>query len=54
VIWLDKEPVRRSSGYTTYIQEMQSIEKEIDFYKGYYRPPTADEYKQFFKEANTD
>mmetsp|Transcript_1303 Transcript_1303/g.2068 ORF Transcript_1303/g.2068 Transcript_1303/m.2068 type:complete len:424 (-) Transcript_1303:436-1707(-) len=56
VNWLDKEPVRRRSGYTTYIQEMQSIEKEIDFYKGYYRPPTADEYKQLCicKEANTD
>ena len=54
VNWLDNEPDRKSSGYETYTQEMQSIQREIDFYKGYSRPPTEEEYNQLCKEANID
>eukprot|EP00984_Skeletonema_dohrnii_P016869 scaffold7561_cov227-Skeletonema_dohrnii-CCMP3373.AAC.2 len=53
--WLDTEPSREgSSDYKTYIEELQRIIEELacpidyymDFYRGYYEPPTVEEYRR--------
>lgn len=44
--WLDPEPEVN----TSYIKELQCIQKEIDFYKGYYEPPTESEYNRLCEE----
>eukprot|EP00985_Skeletonema_marinoi_P020638 scaffold12330_cov83-Skeletonema_marinoi.AAC.17 len=50
--WLDPEPSRssESSGYETYIEALQRIERRIDFYKGYHQPPTLAEYNRLCEE----
>lgn len=45
--WLDPEPVNTSYSY---IEELQCIKKEIDFYKGYYEPPTELEYNRLCED----
>jgi hypothetical protein len=44
--WFDSEPSRESSGYEAYIEELQRIEQNINFYRGYYRPPNEDRYRR--------
>jgi len=50
--WLDSEPERNSSDYKAYIREVRDI--NIEFYKGYYIPPTEEEYNRLIEEASTD
>ncbi len=52
VIWLDREPDRDSSGYGKYIEELQQIE-QVDKYRGFYQPPTEEEYNRLW-ERNAD
>jgi len=42
--WLDPEPSIESDDYEAYIEDLQRIERHIE-YKGYYQPPTAEEYR---------
>jgi len=44
--WLDQEPERESSDYEIYLQKLERIQRNIDFYKGYSQPPTQDEYRR--------
>jgi hypothetical protein len=44
VNWLDPEPDRESSEYGKYIEELQQINSDLNFYKGFYQPPTEEEY----------
>eukprot|EP00984_Skeletonema_dohrnii_P029502 scaffold20195_cov75-Skeletonema_dohrnii-CCMP3373.AAC.2 len=44
--WLDQEPERESSEYEVYLQKLERIQRNIDFYKGYSQPPTQDEYRR--------
>eukprot|EP00984_Skeletonema_dohrnii_P034363 scaffold33538_cov179-Skeletonema_dohrnii-CCMP3373.AAC.8 len=44
--WLDREPEKESSGYKIYIQKLERIQRDIDFYKGCSQPPTQDEYRR--------
>eukprot|EP00984_Skeletonema_dohrnii_P032404 scaffold26504_cov228-Skeletonema_dohrnii-CCMP3373.AAC.11 len=44
--WLDLEPSSESSGHEAYIEELQRIDRRIDFYRGYYDPPTDEEYRR--------
>jgi len=44
--WLDPEPISESDGYEAYIEDLQRIEQHINFYRGYYEPPTAEEYRR--------
>jgi len=48
VNWLDPEPDSESSDYEAYIEELQRIERYIDkdLYRGYYQPPTQEEYRR--------
>ena len=43
---LDPAPSSESSDYETYIEELQRVEQDIYFYRGYYEPPTAEEYRR--------
>jgi hypothetical protein len=42
--WLEPEPDRGSSGYEDYILKLDALKEEIDFYRGFNQPPTAEEY----------
>ena len=44
--WLDPEPSSESSDYQAYIDELQQIERRVDFYRGYRQPPTEQEYRR--------
>jgi hypothetical protein len=44
--WLDPEPSSEGSDYETYTEELQRIERRVDFYRGCYQPPTEEEYRR--------
>jgi hypothetical protein len=48
VNWLDPEPERESSEYGKYTEELQRIERQGFFYKGFHQPPTEEEYNQLW------
>eukprot|EP00984_Skeletonema_dohrnii_P035737 scaffold35868_cov261-Skeletonema_dohrnii-CCMP3373.AAC.1 len=48
--WLDPEPSSQNSDYQTYIEDLQRIELRIDFYRGYYEPPTEQQYRRLCEE----
>jgi hypothetical protein len=50
VNWLDPEPDKDSSEYGKYIAELQEIENQVDFYKGYHQPPSREEYIRLVEE----
>ena len=50
VNWLDPEPSRDTSDYAEYIQDLQEIERQVNLYKGYYQPPSEEEYNRLYEE----
>jgi hypothetical protein len=48
--WLDPEPDRENDDYETYVEELTSIQREIDVYQGYHQPPTLEEYRRLCRE----
>ena len=46
VNWLDPEPDRKSSEYGKYVEELQKLERQVRFYKGFHQPPTEEEYER--------
>jgi hypothetical protein len=50
VNWLDPEPSRDRSDYAEYIQDLQEIERQVNLYKGYYQPPSEEEYNRLYEE----
>jgi hypothetical protein len=48
--WLNPEPSSDSSGYQTYIEELQRVQRNVNFYRGYYEIPTEDEYHRLCEE----
>jgi hypothetical protein len=50
VNWLDPEPDKNSTDYGKYIAELQQIENQVDFYKGYHQPPSREEYIRLVEE----
>lgn len=48
--WLDPEPIIGSSEYATYVDDLQRIEQHIDFYRGYFKPPTEQQYRRLCEE----
>ena len=44
--WLDPEPRSDSSDYEAYVDKIQRIQHRIGFYRGYFQPPTAEEYRR--------
>jgi hypothetical protein len=51
VNWLDPQPDRESSGYEKYIEEWEEIDRQVKFYKGFYQPPTEEEYNSHLEEV---
>ena len=45
VNWLDPEPDRESGDYEEYTEKLEHINSEVDFYEGFYQPPTEEEYQ---------
>ncbi len=46
VNWLDPEPDIESDDYLRYIEELQVINSQVNFYKGFHQPPTEEEYNR--------
>jgi hypothetical protein len=46
VNWLDPEPDKESSNYEEYIIEWARLKKRVGIYKGFYQPPTEEEYRR--------
>jgi hypothetical protein len=46
VNWLDPEPDRQSSDYEKYVKQLGKIEEKIDKCRGFYQPPTEEEYQR--------
>ncbi len=53
VNWLDPEPDKGSSDYEEFLDDLQQIEYEGDFYRGYHQPPTVDEYYDIVHELDS-
>ena len=43
--WLDPELNEDIDDYDKYLECLQKIEDETDFYRGCYEPPTEEEYR---------
>jgi hypothetical protein len=50
VNWLDPVPTEESSDYEEFLVDLQQIENQVDFYKGYHQPPTQEEYNRLVEE----
>ena len=50
VNWLDPEPDRESPDYTKYIQDLERINLQVKFYKGFHEPPSEEEYTRLYEE----
>jgi hypothetical protein len=52
VNWLDPEPDRESSDYAECIEELQKLERRVNFYRGFHQPPTAEEFRRLIEDYN--
>jgi hypothetical protein len=50
VNWLDPEPERGSTGYEDYVADYRRIQDEVGMYRGYYEPPTEEQYTLLYEE----
>jgi hypothetical protein len=50
VNWLDPEPESGSRDYEDYVSDYQRIQGEISLYRGYYEPPTEEQYTLLYEE----
>jgi hypothetical protein len=50
VNWLDPEPDRESDDYAKYIEDLQKINSQVGFYRGFHQPPTEEEYIRLHDE----
>ena len=50
VNWLDPEPENDSREYEDYVTDCQRIQDEIGMYRGYYEPPTEEQYTLLYEE----
>jgi hypothetical protein len=51
VNWLDPEPERESGDYGQYIEELQSIESQVNMFRGCHQPPSEEEYRRLVEVA---
>ena len=49
--WLDPEPESGSIGYEDYVTDYRRIQDEIGLYRGYYEPPTEEQYIILYEEV---
>ena len=46
VNWLGPEPDKGSSDYSKYIQDLLQLERKVNRFRGFYQPPTEEEYNE--------
>mmetsp|Transcript_5304 Transcript_5304/g.11506 ORF Transcript_5304/g.11506 Transcript_5304/m.11506 type:complete len:394 (+) Transcript_5304:39-1220(+) len=44
--WIDKEPYRDVNDHNEYLKELELLQADVWSYRGYYRPPTEQEYQR--------
>jgi hypothetical protein len=49
VNWLDPEPDKGSSDYSKYIQDLQELESEVYLFRGFYQPPSEEDYNTLYE-----
>jgi hypothetical protein len=54
VNWLDPEPDRESSEYGKYMVELQEIERQVDYFKGFYQPPPQEDFERILEIIHED
>ena len=54
VNWLDPEPDRESSDYDEYIEDLQAINSRVHMFRGFYQPPTEEEYHRLWEAFGDD
>jgi len=55
VNWLDSDPPSPSeNGYEKYLQDVEQIQSNVVFYRGYNRPPTEQEYRALSESKYND
>ncbi len=54
VNWLDPEPDRESSDYGKYKEELQEIEAQVKRFKGFYQPPTQEEFESIWERISEE
>jgi hypothetical protein len=52
VNWLDPEPDRESGDYGKYMEDLQTIEGQVDNFKGFYQPPPQEEFERILERYN--
>ncbi len=52
--WLDHEPDPSDEDYDVYIKELKDAEKAVDFFSGFYLPPTEEELLRLNSEIPLD
>ena len=50
VNWLDPEPDRENIGYKEYIEEKRELDRMVELCKGFYEPPTEEEYTRLIED----
>ncbi|KAL3795084.1 hypothetical protein ACHAWO_009247 [Cyclotella atomus] len=45
-IWMDPAPQRSDPGYDLYLLELEKVNEDVVFYKGFFAPPSQDEHLQ--------
>ncbi len=50
VNWLDPEPDRESGDYEKYLKALCNIDAEVKLFKGFYQPPSEEEYHRLVEE----
>jgi hypothetical protein len=54
VNWLDPEPDRESTDYAKYMEELQKIEGQVNYFKGFHQPPTQEEFERILERIQED
>lgn len=47
--WIDPEPDRQSGSYVEYLRDLEKLEKDVYVYRGFFKPPTPEEWIQIFQ-----
>jgi hypothetical protein len=54
VNWLDPEPSRESIDYKKYTKELQKIERQARYLRGFYEPPTREQFRRLYSRRLED
>ena len=52
--WIDPAPDPSDENYGVYLEEFEKIDRDVDFYRGFTKPPTQEEHLQLNSEIPLD